>query len=269
MNTLLPAFLYSWILALQMTANSDLAHHGIRDDTIRIAFNQNDIHRADLRWILVERSVADTGLTIDWLALPGPRVLSSLKNNEIDAAIAFSWSPARQSYGVYPYGDNSVDKRKKLFSSRYAIYTKKGNNTVWNGKNFKSDTTVAVRPRVSIMNTLQSMNVNIYQVFKDEDETYLSLFLKLLENDRVDAVVDNSINIQDLDKSESILPHPIPFKEKEYYLLFSHHYYNDKRKKAETIWDSIADNRDVIWQECKEALAAEGVYSGNVTVCNR
>lgn len=190
------------------------------------------------------RLVGETlGVEIQFIRKPGPRVLAELGHNKLDAGFIFSYKPAREAYGRYPMANGQVDGRRRMAVLSYMLYVPHGSRIDWNGEEITGDLNRPIGANIgySIVADLRKRGVPV-----EESKSTQQNFLKLLAG-RLAGVADQEI-VADahlrLEGIEGVAKRPVPLATKDYFLIFSHQFYDHHPQLAEKIWDTIAELRD-------------------------
>ena len=184
---------------------------------------------------------------IEFVRMPGRRVLHELKANRLDAAFIFSFKPERQEFGVFPMIGDIPDSERRLAVLSYVLYTPRGSNLDWDGKSFKNlSGAIGANAGYSIVGDLRKKNVII-----EEAKSTSNNFAKL-KNGRVVGVADQEV-VADayLSKHDftDIQKIPRPLATKDYFMIFSRKFSSEHPDIRDKIWQVIADKRDELTEQ--------------------
>ena len=198
---------------------------------------------------IISEAAENIGIKVIYTALPNKRVQTSLKEGKIiDGAFMFSFSRERTLNGVYPATSGLPDRKRRIATLSYYIYKKKGSPLNWNGRRFtgidKSDirNSIGANTGYSVVNDLEKLGVPV----DDGSKTTSQNFQKLLSG-RIsgfahqDLVADNYLQQHKITDIEKI---PVPFVQKDYFLMINREYYSENRQTVERLWNEIAQIRD-------------------------
>lgn len=181
-----------------------------------------------------------------FVAAPWKRCLSGLAGGIYDGAFASSFKADRLAMGRYPqdaYG--RLDERKRLHTSSYALYRRKGHPVNWNGEAFLHlHGPVGVLSGFSIVDFLRAQGAVV-----DESSRDPMALLRMLSHKRIDAVALQSLRgdfllhrnpelAAQLEKVAMLL------EEKAYYLMLSNAYTSAHPQLATRIWDEVERQRE-------------------------
>ncbi|MCX4029388.1 transporter substrate-binding domain-containing protein [Endozoicomonas sp. SM1973] len=176
---------------------------------------------------------------INYVRYPWSRCLATLGDNRVDAIFHASFKQDRMKLGVYPMSRDLPDSLKRVHRKAYALYTINGFDLKWDGKQFVNlKGLIGVTHKYAIANQLESMGVKI-------DKAYDSLtHLRKLVARRIVGIVDLENKMDPIlseNKSQfSQVVKVLPLvSTKDYYLIFSHKFYQTNKKLAAAIWDEI------------------------------
>lgn len=191
---------------------------------------------------IIEHIGEELGLDIEFVRMPGLRVLNTLKANNLDAAFLFSYKPEREDFGVYPMLDQTPDNNMRLSTLTYALYRQIGSPLKWDGERLLNfDRPVGANIGYSIVDFLRKKNIEV------EEARDTSTNIKKLQRGRVsaiadqDVVVDAFLRMNDIADVEKIYP---PLISKAYFLIFSHDFAENQPQIMRKMWQLISDKRE-------------------------
>ncbi len=210
---------------------------------------REDANPPGIAFEIISAAASEIGVKIKYVRLPNRRVQASLEDGiEIDGAFMFSFSKERTENGRYPLVDDRPDRTKRIATLSYYIYKMKDNPLKWDGKKFRgfSDdddvNVIGANSGYSVVNDLEKVGVKVDDGARTTDQNFKKLFMnRIIAFAHQDNVADyylESRNIEDVVRMEP------PFIQKDYFLLYSHQYYNENTETANKLWDKIAEIRD-------------------------
>ncbi|MDE1462149.1 substrate-binding periplasmic protein [Spartinivicinus poritis] len=177
--------------------------------------------------------------TINYQRYPWSRCLATLGSNQVDAIFHASFKQDRMKLGVYPMKNGQLNNLKRVHRKAYSLYTIKGFDLKWDGKQFVNlKGSIGVTHQYAIANQLESMGVEI-------DKAYDSYtHLRKLMARRIVGIVDlenkvEPILSQNKRQFSQVIKVSPPVSTKDYYLIFSHKFYQANKTLANAIWDEI------------------------------
>lgn len=191
---------------------------------------------------LLRMAAKEIGIEVEFVRMPWVRCLKSLQKGEIDATFNSSFKDDRLEFGVYPMAGGKPDASRRIATLTYALYRLKGSPVHWNGKAIEGlDGPVGVQSGYSIVEDLGRMGVKT-----EEAQASLTNFKKLASK-RIPAVAAQEVNgdavlaTGEFPGVEKISP---PLVTKDYFVMFSHQFYDSKKALAERLWAKLAEVRE-------------------------
>ncbi len=210
---------------------------------------RDDKNPPGIAFEIISEAAKQSGIKVIYVRLPNKRVQFSLHDGiEIDGAFMFSYDESRLVNGVYPLINDKPDGSRKIATLSYYIYKKKGSPLNWDGNNFSGiDTTspenkIGANSGYSVVKDITKKGVPVDDGSKTTKQNFLKLQAGRISGfAHQDLVADNYILSNKLSGIEKL---PKPFIQKNYFLMFSHQYYEKNRQTAEKLWDKIGEIRD-------------------------
>lgn len=201
-------------------------------------------------------------LRFSYVPVPWRRCLAGLEQGAYDGAFAASFKSERLRLGRYPLdGAGRLDPSKRLHTSSYALYRRKGSAVGWDGRQFQRlSGRVGSLSGFSIVDFLHGQGVAVDETSRDP----LAL-LQMLEHGRIEAAALQSLradfvlqaNPQLMARIEKI---EVPLEEKAYYLMLSNALLASDPALAEAIWREIEHWREsAAYRERVQAFLASPV----------
>ncbi|EPS5698496.1 substrate-binding periplasmic protein [Vibrio vulnificus] len=192
---------------------------------------------------VIEQAARLLNIKINYVRVPGKRVLSQIKANQVNGGFIFSYSQERAQYARYPMKDQQADHNLRIATLDYYFYKLKEQPFTWDGLQLSSigDVPVGAHTGFSITKRLKESNVNILEIGSTE-----KLF-EMLGKRRLSAIAIQSniassyINEHQLSNVERVSP---PISTKDYYLIFSHEFAEENPQLVQNIWEMIGLIRD-------------------------
>lgn len=198
---------------------------------------------------IISEAAENTGIKVIYTPLPNKRAQTSLKEGKIiDGAFMFSYSRERTLNGVFPEIKGLPDRKRRMATLSYYIYKLKGSPLNWNGRHFtgidRSDArnSIGANTGYSVVNDLEKLGVPV-----DDGSRTTSQNFQKLRAGRIsgfahqDMVADNYLDMNRIRDIEKI---PVPFVQKDYFLMINREYYRENRQTVERLWNEIAQIRD-------------------------
>jgi polar amino acid transport system substrate-binding protein len=206
------------------------------------------------------RLVADTlPMQFSFVAVPWKRCLSGLAQGTYDGAFASSFKEERLLLGRYPQdADGRLDERKRLHTSIYALYRRKGSPVSWNGEEFRQlHGRVGSLSGFSIVDFIRAHGAEVDETSRDP----LAL-LQMLSHNRIEAAALQSLRGDFVLQANPELAAQLekvklPLEEKAYYLMLSNAYVAANPAQAASIWDAIELQREsALYQQQVQSFLA-------------
>jgi len=175
---------------------------------------------------------------------PWKRCHLSLGSGKVDGLFYASFKPERMKLGVYPMKDGELNTRKRFMSISYVLYTLRDSAIQWDGKNLKNvNGRVGAAIGYSIVDDLRKRGIQV-----DESRGTLNDFRKLALK-RLAAVAALEMNgdfylRKNPDLAKKIVKISPALATKDYYLVFSHPFFEKHSEVAEEIWNLLAEIRE-------------------------
>ncbi|MCG7496659.1 transporter substrate-binding domain-containing protein [Vibrio sp. Of7-15] len=189
------------------------------------------------------------GIEVNYVRLPGKRVLQAIKSGKVDGGFIFSYNTQRAQYAKYPMKGKAPDSSKRIATLGYYFYKLKSEPLEWDGINlYNTKQKVGAHLGFSIVKELKKRKLSVHEV-----KTTAQLF-DMLRSRRVAAIaIQNSIaqeylyrhNLYDV---EQIQPAIIT---KDYFLVLSHKFVQLNPILANQIWEVISAIRDDVISESR------------------
>jgi polar amino acid transport system substrate-binding protein len=175
---------------------------------------------------------------------PWERGLGLLQANQVDGVFNASFRPERMELGVYPMKDGNIDPSKRTFTNAYFLYKLKDSPLQWDGEQFSNlNGDIGAVRGYAVVGDLEEMGVNVYEGPDQLDN------LRKLAQGRLAGVADigTMIDLYLRDYPEElgdIVKVEPPLREKDYYLILSHHFVQQHPQLATDIWNEIERIRE-------------------------
>lgn len=201
-------------------------------------------------------------LRFRYVPVPWRRCLAGLEQGTYDGAFASSFKAERLSLGRYPLdAAGRLDQSKRLHTSSYALYRRKGSAVSWDGRQFQRlSGRVGSLSGFSIVDFLHGHGVVVDETSRDP----LAL-LQMLERGRIEAVALQSLRADFVLQANpqlraGIEKIEVPLEEKAYYLMLSNVLVASDPALAAAIWNEIEHWREsAAYRERVQAFLASPV----------
>lgn len=192
---------------------------------------------------LIRAAAQELGVDVEFVRMPAVRLFVTMQSNDIDGAFIFSYKEDRLQYGGYPMRDGKPDRARRITSMNYSFYKAVSSTVVWNGSQLLNSTMpVGVNTGFSIIEDLKKMGVAIDDGTKATGQNVsklqrgrISVYATL--EDSADAYL-RRYGIGDVVK---LFP---PIVARDYYLMFSKRFIEQRGELAERLWTRIGALRD-------------------------
>lgn len=256
-GAILPAVML--LAAILLAAVAAVARPAAARDALTVGLNDRGAHP----YVVGEgEALAEPpGLTVDlmrevgrhldidmrFVRMPGLRVLTELKAGHVDAALLYSHSPDRETFGAYPMRSGRPDPSRRLATLSYTLYKPRGSALDWTGERFVNlDGPIGANLNYSIVRDLRELGANVVEVRTTADS------FRMLRAGRIDGVADHEavadayLTAAGITGVEKVGP---PLREKPYYLMLSHQYVSGHPERATAIWDLVGELRDRVLRD--------------------
>lgn len=192
---------------------------------------------------LLREAAAAAGIEIQFVRIPWARCLKSLKSGEIDAIFNASFKEERQEVGIYPMVGGKPDPARRIANLSYVLYRLKDGPVTWDGKvvGGLDGSPVGIQAGYSVAEDVARLGL------KPEESADTVTIFKKLASRRIAMVAqlevsgDAALGRGDFPAIEKMQP---PLVTKDYFLMFSHQFYDSRRATAEKLWAKLAEVRE-------------------------
>jgi polar amino acid transport system substrate-binding protein len=173
---------------------------------------------------------------------PWARCLAELEVGAVDAVIDSSFKPERMATGAYPMRKGRVDRRFRIDSKSYSLYTRRASALAWNGRSFgrRKPALLAVRG-YAIVDDLRKQGISINEVNSPDDA------FRMLLAGRADGFVHLTefadYKLRKNPEFAAIARSGPPLAVKDYYLQLSHRFHDAHPALAQRIWRTLREVR--------------------------
>ncbi|MBJ7311087.1 substrate-binding periplasmic protein [Rugamonas sp. CCM 8940] len=247
MRTVLRAVLLCWAMSLLLPAGAQgVEFHVAYEDKDSYDHTGNGAVMPDEPGVVVE--LVDLvqqrlpELRLRYSRKPWARCLAELEVGAVDAVFSSSFKPERLAIGVYPMHKGQVDRRFRIDSKTYSLYTKRPSTLAWDGSGFgkRSPALIALRG-YAIVDDLRKQGLTVNEVNSPEDA------FRMLLAGRADGFVHlTEFADYKLKKNRdfaAIAKSGPPVAVKDYYLQISHRFHNEHPALAQRIWNTLREVR--------------------------
>ncbi|MCG9682886.1 transporter substrate-binding domain-containing protein [Vibrio sp. Isolate23] len=189
-------------------------------------------------------------LNIEYVRLPGKRVLQDIGAAKVDGGFIFSFNTQRAQYASYPMSDNKPDASKRIATIGYYFYTLQNHTLEWDGQSLAdTDQKVGAHLGFSIVRELKKKQLKVHEV-KTTEQLFTMLQLERLSAIAVqDTMAQQFLSSQKMNNIKQIEP---AITTKNYYLVLSHQFVEKNPELAEKIWEAIETSRDEVFLKQKD-----------------
>ena len=180
----------------------------------------------------------DINVRFKFYAIPWKRCQKIVEANKMDGALETSFREERLKMGKFPWKDGRPDATRRTHASTYVLYKTKDSMFELTDSADTDMAPIAVERGYAGGSDLKEMGIKIVEVSTPEAGLNMVIsgravgFITL--EDIADYIIEKNVYF-----SERISKSSKPFKVKNYYLLFSHGFYNKNPETSEQIWDFI------------------------------
>lgn len=189
---------------------------------------------------------------------PWKRCLAMMEKGAVDGVIGSSFQSDRLSMGAYPVKrgfsserteEAEIDETKRLHTSGYSLYRRKGAKAEWDGKAIKNlgGKGVASQLGFSITADIKALDVPVIEVAADPER----MLQGLLKGEFAAAAVQTSSaqfllskNKEYAEKIEKCNVDTVPFHQKPYYLMLSKKLIGEYPELSREIWRTLESVRE-------------------------
>jgi polar amino acid transport system substrate-binding protein len=199
---------------------------------------------------LLQEVTNRAGLNLRLVRYPWKRCMALMKAGRVDSIIA-SYRKERLGAVVYPMKDGVLDKRMRVASYGYFLYQKSDQPNYWDGEKFSDPTiTIGAPLGFSITAVLKEKGLNIVEAGATTG------LVEMLHHGRIQAfagpgTVSDALIRNNRARYKDIIRVDAPLKVNPYFVVFSHQFYDARRRKAEEIWQYSSE----ITQEYHDEIA--------------
>ncbi|MGY3687169.1 substrate-binding periplasmic protein [Vibrio coralliilyticus] len=181
-------------------------------------------------------------LNIEYIRLPGKRVLQDIGAGKVDGGFIFSYNSQRAKYARYPTSDGKPDGSKRIATIGYYFYTLDDKQINWDGENLAdTDQKVGAHLGFSIVRELKKKQLKVHEV-KTTEQLFNMLQLGRLSAIAVqDTMAQQFLSSQKISNIKQVQP---AITTKNYYLVLSHDFVDVNPELARKIWSEIEELRD-------------------------
>lgn len=195
---------------------------------------------------IINTALTPLDVDIDYVRVPGRRVLQYIKSGRVDGGFIFSYNKERAQYAVYPMKDGQPDSSKRIATLGYYFYKLKDQAFDWDGSSLSTikDKIVGAHSGYSITTKLKESNINVYEVKNTEQ------LFNMLRTRHIDIIAIQEAMAQQYLKDkrwrnaiERVEP---AITAKDYFLIFSNQFMQSHPNLVTHVWESVEDIRDAV-----------------------
>lgn len=197
---------------------------------------------------IIDQAVNSLDIKVEYIRVPGKRVLQYIKEGKVDGGFIFSYNAKRAQYASYPLNEGKPDNSKRITTLGYYFYKQKGSSFDWDGVNppITEQKEIGAHLGFSIVGELKKKQIKVHEV-----RNTAQLF-GMLKSERLaaiaiqDTMAQAFIKGQNWSNVEQVQPAIIT---KDYYLVFSPKFAHSNSELVKAVWSNIADFRDEVIAE--------------------
>ena len=192
---------------------------------------------------LMRMTAKAAGVEVHFVRMPWVRCLSALQRGEVDAIFNASFNPDRMANGVYPMSGGHPDAARRIATVAYSLYAPKDGGLGWNGSTVTGlgDRTVGAPAGYSIIDDLVKAGVKV-ETAPDSVANFRKLASgRIAAVATLDTAGDALLASGRFPQLAKVAP---PLVTKNYFVMFSHQFYDSHQALAERLWTNLAEMRD-------------------------
>ncbi|MDN3612740.1 transporter substrate-binding domain-containing protein [Vibrio ostreicida] len=209
--------------------------HAPAAKTLKLAYS--DVESYHSKWVpvkrwrppgfaldVINRVSSMLGIDVEYVRLPGKRVLQEIASGNVDGGFVFSFNPNRAKLARYPMKDGALVKEQRIANIGYYFYTLKDSGVKWDGVKLDNfDQKIGAHLGFSIVNELKNKQLKVHEV-KTTEQLFTMLTLQRLSAIAVqDTTANQFMRDERISGVEQLKP---AVTIKEYYLVFSHQFFD-------------------------------------------
>ncbi|WP_052706190.1 substrate-binding periplasmic protein [Vibrio galatheae] len=206
---------------------------------------------------VIKQVAEQLNINVEYVRLPGKRVLSQIRANQVDGGFIFSYSTERAQYANYPMDSQHADSTMRIATLDYFFYKLKDQTLAWDGVALQSigDVPIGAHGGFSIAKKLKENQVNTIEI-ESTGKLFEMLSKKRLAAIAIQSNIANSyIDENNLTNIERVTP---PISTKDYYLIFGHKFTDENPELVRRVWQVTSEVRDeVMAHSMKKYLTPE------------
>lgn len=207
------------------------------DDLSKVPQKTNRIIYHMLKEILPNKY----GIPIKLKPIQWSRGLDLIKLGLADGIINASYNEDREKYAVYPMKNGKHNPAKRLKGIEYMLYKNKNSSIEWDGKKITGiDGDIGAVKSYAIVKDFKKMGIDVKE-FPSEWGIMKDVAIGKLKGTGMQAYMADIRIEKDPFLKENIIKMPVPLKKKDYYLIFSKKFYQERRETADAIWDKYEE----------------------------
>lgn len=194
----------------------------------------------------IELIEKDLKIDIQLVRQPWKRCQMEGQAGKVDGLIAASYNEERAAWGQYPLlHDGRPNRDKRMHTDSFYVYVRKDSPINYHDEKFHhlGNNQIGVQLGYSVGKDLQDMGYEIHSTFSRSQDLFKQLDLGVLNV----AVLQNHDALKTLEQfpelKRNIKRIDTPFKIKDQYIIFNKTFYQNNKKLADSIWDSLEDAR--------------------------
>ncbi|EDQ00818.1 ABC-type amino acid transport/signal transduction system, periplasmic component/domain [Shewanella benthica KT99] len=192
---------------------------------------------------LIIASAHTSNLSIQLVRLPWKRCIQHLAQGKIDAIFAAIWTQERETWGVFPKLNGSINLDQRLWRARYRVFIHKHSNLKWSNGQFSGLKLGVAAPlgyiahdKLSKLGTLPANNLT-------PNEGFTLLVRGRLDGYVIEKYIGQNI-INQLKLTDELTTLKEDFMHVNLYMPVSHQWYQQHSELTLKFWQTLAEVRE-------------------------
>lgn len=191
--------------------------------------------------ILARQVAASCGLTLVLSRWPNNRLYEMMRTGDLDAGFMYSYREERRAFAIYPMRGEQPDTHYRMTTLTYSYYARRDSAPAWDGTRLAASRPVGANTGWSIAGDLRAQGMAV------EEAPSTDINFRKLAAGRIDAFA-----VQDHVGDAYLEHHPEltltklipPISTKDYYLVFSHAWFDHHAEAAVCLWNQLSKLRE-------------------------
>lgn len=204
---------------------------------------------------LLERVAKALDVRLLFVPVPWKRCLAGLEHGQYDGAFAASFKEERLQMGRYPTSvDGVVEARKRLHTSLYALYRRRGDALDWDGQRLVGlQGSIGSLSGFSIVDFLHQHGARVDETSRDPLELLQMLRVGRIQGVALQGPRADQLLSQNGELAAALEKIALPLEQKPYFLMLSHDLVAERPVLAAALWAEIERQRESAAYQAREA----------------